>query len=123
MAGSSFSVHGESITDGDSSGGVAVTLYDCGSPDETRTLGAKEVLHVTDVQIFVEGAQGGTDVWLVADSKAAGKYVTHGHLDQYGGLVVNFRKPFVCAPGVGLKFYGADADLNVCLVEGFIEEA
>jgi hypothetical protein len=115
----SFSIHGEALIDGNASGGIAVTLYDSGSVD-VRTLGAKEVLYVTDVQILCET---GADVWLVADSKAAGRYVAHGTVDAKGGIVLHFRKPFVCPPGTGLKFYGATTNINSCLIEGFIREA
>ena len=118
MAGS-FSVHGESITDGNSSGGVAVTLYENGSVT-VRTLLATEFLYVSDVQLLCED---GGDIWLVADSKVAGRYVVHGNVDTKGGIVHHFSKPFVCPKGTGLKFYGAAANLNTCLIEGFIKEA
>ncbi len=114
-----FNVHGESITDGNASGGIAITLYENGGVEE-RTLVATEILYITDVQIMCED---GGDIWLVSDSKAAGRYVAHGAVDAKGGMVINFRKPYVCPKGKGLKFYGAAANLNVCLVEGFIREA
>lgn len=119
-ASGSFSVHGESITDGNASGGVAVTLYNSSSPNTVRTLLAGEVLHVTDVQIYCET---GGDIWLVADSKAAGRYVAHAAVDAKGGMVLHFSKPFICPAGTGLKLYGAATNLNICLVEGFIREA
>ena len=115
----SFSVHGESITDGDASGGIAVTLYANGSTT-TRTLVSTEVLYVTDVQI---GCETGADVWLVADSKAAGRYLFLGTLDAKDVISIHFSKPFVCPKGKGLKFYGASTNINSCTVEGFIQEA
>ena len=115
----SYLVHGESITDGNASAGVAVQLYDSGSVVE-RTLLATEVLHITDVQILCET---GADIWLVADSKAAGRYVAHGTVDAKGGIVLHLSKPFVCPRGKGLVFYGAATNINSCLIEGFIREA
>lgn len=112
-------VHGESITDGDASGGVAVTLYTSGGV-AARILGATEVLHVTDVQIMCQGA---ADVWLCADGKTAGEYVVHGAVDALDQLSVHFNSPYVCAPGTGLTFYGGSADLNTCIIEGFIQAA
>jgi len=114
----SFSVHGESITDGNASGGIAVTLYESGSTT-VRTLGAKEVLHVTDVRIQLESDYPAS---LVSDSKAAGRYLVHGRMSAKGGVIIHFSKPYVCPPGTGLKFYGADNNLNTCLIEGFIRE-
>ena len=117
MAG--FSIHGESITDGEASGGIAVTLYESGSV-EARTLATKEVLHITDIQIACET---GADVWLTADGKVEGEYVWHGTMDAKDFVSIHFSKPFVCAPGTGLTFYGAATNINSCLVEGFIREA
>lgn len=119
MADKSFEIHGEAILDGDASGGVSVTLYNSGSTT-VRTLDAKEILYITDVQILCET---GGDVWLVANSKAAGRYVVHGAVAATGGMVVNFRKPYTCPRGKGLVFYGAATELNSCIVEGFIREA
>ncbi len=109
-------VHGESITNGAANGGIAVTLYLSGSTT-TRTLGAKEVLYITDIQIVCEDT---CDMWLVADSKAAGRYVAHGALDAKGGIVHHFSTPYTCPKGKGLVFYGAAANLNTCIIEGFI---
>ena len=116
MAG--FSMHGESITDGDASGGIAVTLYESGSVT-TRTLKGTEFLHVVDVQLYCET---GGDVWLVADGKTDGQYVAHAALDAKGGVILHFNKPYICPRGTGLKLYGAASNLNICLVEGFITE-
>lgn len=119
MAGSSFEVHGEILLDGDASGGLAVVLYDSGS-SEIRTLEANEVLHVTDVQLMCET---GADCALVADSKAAGKYLFHGTLDAKDAIILRYNKPYVCPVATGLKFYGANTNLNSCIIEGWISEA
>lgn len=117
MAG--YSVHGESITDGNASGGITVTLYENGGVT-TRTLTSTEILYITDVQIYCET---GGDIWLVADSKVAGRYIVHGAVDAKGGMVINFSKPYVCPKGKVPKLYGAASNLNICLIEGFIREA
>ena len=114
-----FSIHGEAILDGDASGGVAVILYESGSVG-VRELRTTEILYVVDVQLLCET---GGDIWLVADSKAAGRYVAHGSVDAKGGIVLHFNKPFACPRGKGLKFYGAASNINSCLIEGFIREA
>lgn len=114
----SFEIHGESITDGDASGGIAVTLYEKGS-NTVRTLGATEFLHITDIQILCET---GADVSLVADSKAVGRYLVHGTVDAKGGVITRLLRPYICPRGTGLKFYGATTNLNTCIIEGFITE-
>ncbi len=111
-------VHGESITDGSTSSGVAVTLYTAGGVAE-RTLGASEVLHVTDVQMYNEV---GGDTFLCADGKVAGEYVAQAALDAKGGIILKKGIPFSCAPGTGLVFFGAGSGRNVCIIEGFIME-
>ena len=75
-------IHGEAIIDGAANGGIAVILYTSGSVT-VRTLGSTEVLHITDVQLLCET---GADLWLVADSKAAGRYVVHGTVDAKAEL-------------------------------------
>lgn len=115
----SFSIHGESITNGDASGGIAVTLYKNGSTT-TRALATTEVLYVTDIQI---GCETGADCSVVADSKAAGRYLFHATLDAKDTVSIHFSKPFVCIKGKGLKFFGASTNLNSCIIEGFIREA
>lgn len=112
-------VHGESITDGDASGGLTVTLYESGGVTE-RTLATTEVLYVTDIQIFCET---GADVSLVADSKAAGRYLVHGTFDAKDMLSIHLSKPYACPKGKGLKFFGAATNINSCIIEGFIKEA
>jgi len=112
-------VHGEIILDGDASGGLAVVLYKAGSV-VVRTLGVTEILYVSDVQILCET---GADVSLCADGKVAGEYVVHGTVDTKGGLILHFQQPRACTPGTGLTFYGAAANLNTCIIEGFITGA
>lgn len=109
-------VHGESITDDDTSSGVAVTLYKAGTAS-ARTLKSGETLFITTVQIYCET---GGDVFLTNDAKAAGKYVVQGAVDAYGGMIVNFDPPRPCIVSTGLKFFGAATNRNVCIVEGFI---
>ena len=120
MAGKGYDVHGESITDGAANGGIAVTLYENGSVVERDALVSPETLYVTDVQI---GSETGGDTSLVADSKAAGRYLFHATLDAKDTVSIHFSKPFVCPRGKGLKFYGAGSNLNTCIIEGFIREA
>lgn len=117
MAG--YSIHGESLTDGNASGGVAFTLYESASTT-TRTLTSKEVLYITDLQIFCET---GGDVWVVADTKAAGRYITHASLDAKGGIILHFQKPYACPKGKVPKLFGAASNLNIGLMEGFIRES
>jgi len=112
-------VHGESITDGNASGGIAVTLYKAGSV-VVRTLAATEILYITDVRIFCED---GADCSLCADGKVAGEYMIHGTVAVKGGVVTHYEQPFACALGTGLTFYGAAANLNTCIIEGFITGA
>lgn len=116
MAG--YSIHGEAIIDGDASGGITVLFYESGSV-VARTLGAAEVLHVSDAALTSET---GGDLWLCADGKVAGEYVAHGTVDAKGGIILHLRKPFVCAPGTGLTFFGAATNINSCIVEGWITE-
>lgn len=112
-------VHGESITDGDASGGIAIVLYTPGTVT-VRNLAADEVLWVTDVQIVT---QDGGDIWLCADGKVAGEYVAHGVFAALGGIVTHFEQPRACAPGTGLVFFGVAANIDSCIIEGFITKA
>ena len=118
MIGSS-EVHGESITDGDASGGIAVTLYNKGSVD-VRALAANEFLYITDIII---GCETGADVSLCADGKVAGEYIFHATLDAKDVITHHFARPFACAKATGLTFFGASSNLNTCIIEGFITEA
>lgn len=112
-------IHGESITDGDSSGGIAVTLYKSGTVTE-RTLAATEILYITDVQIYNET---GGDTWLCADGKVDGEYVAHANLAANGGIILHFNQPRACAKGTGLVFFGAGTNIGSCVIEGFIQGA
>ena len=120
MSDNSSEVHGESITDGDASGGIAVTLYEKASVTEREALGASEVLYVTD---FTIGCETGANVSLVADGKVAGEYLFHATLDAKDVVVVHLKKPYACAKGTGLIFFGASTNLNTCIIEGFIASA
>ena len=114
-----YPIHGEIIVDGDASGGVAVVLYTSGTTD-VRTLAASEFLVITDIQIIVEAS---ADISLVADSKAAGRYLVHGNVAANGGVVRSLLSPYRCPRGVGLKFYGGGQAESACIVEGYITEA
>lgn len=118
------SIHGECIIDGDASAGIPVVLYrpsafTAAGVAVVRSLTAKEILYITDVQIFCET---GGDVSLCADGKVAGEYVTHGTLDAKGGIILHFEQPRACAPGTGLVFFGAATNINSCIIEGFITQ-
>ena len=114
-----YSIHGESITDGDASSGITFILYESGGVT-VRELISTEVLYITDLQVFCET---GGDVWVVADTKAAGRYVTHASLDAKGGIILHFNKPYACPKGKVPKLFGAASNLNIGLIEGFIKEA
>lgn len=118
-------VHGECITDGDASGGIAVVLYrpsafTAAGVAVVRTLEDNERLYVTDVQILCET---GGDVSLCADGKVAGEYVAHGTVDAKGGIILHFQQPRACAPGTGLTLFGAATNINSCIIEGYITQA
>lgn len=109
-------VHGESITDGNATGGVAVVLYGHGTVT-VRALAVDEILYVTDVQIMCQDA---CDMSLVADGLVAGEYVVHGAVDALDQINIHFQQPRACAVGTGLIFFGGGANISSCLVEGFI---
>jgi len=111
-------IHGESITDGNASGGVAVQLYKHGTVT-TRTLLAKEILYITDIQIMCQDA---CDMWLCADGKVAGEYVAYGAMDALDQINIHFQQPRACAPGTGLTFFGGAANISSCLIEGFLTQ-
>ena len=114
-------IHGESITDGDASGGIAVTLFEAGNAGTTtRTLATTEFLVVTDIDVSTED---GGDISLVADSKAAGRYLVHGNYGAGSGVSKHLIEPYVCPKGKGLKFYGVAANLDSCLIQGYIKSA
>lgn len=116
----SYQVHGEAIKDGDASGGVAIILYNSGSV-VVRTLAPTEFLVITDV--FISDETGG-DTWLVADSKAAGRYIVHASFAAQSGVDKVLKSPYRCPRGVTPKFYGSNAaTISICIIEGFITEA
>lgn len=120
MADKSYEVHGEAIIDGNASDGIAVVLYNSGSVD-VRALGTKEFLHVTDLHITMESS--GKDYSVVADSKAAGRYLAYGQ--SYAAMIIDIHlsKPYVCPRGKGLVFFGSNDKMSACIIEGFITEA
>ncbi len=112
-------IHGEIFNDGDSSGGVAVVLYEAGSTT-VRVLKATDVLYITYMAVMTE--VGGV-VALVADSAAAGRYLLNGTFDAKGGIATHLSKPYTCPTGKGLKLIGISTGLDTCIVEGFIKTA
>lgn len=112
----SYRVHGEIIKDGDASGGETAVLYDSGGTT-VRTLASTEFLHITSLFVNVES---GGDVSLVADSKAAGRYIVHGNLPENG--IIEHNVNYRCPRGKVPKFFGAAENLNVVLFEGYIVE-
>lgn len=110
-------VHGELITDGDASTATVLVLYKSGTTT-VRTLAADEFLSITDVLIVSED---GGDISLLAGSAgAAGKYIVHGNFAANGGVDKSFSTPYTCPIGVTPYFKGAAANLDVCVIEGFI---
>lgn len=112
-------VHGEAIYDGDSSGGVAMILYESGSVT-VRTLGADEYLVVTDVTFFTEA---GGDLFLVADSKAAGRYLLVAGMAGNGGYDKQYKTSYRCPKGKGLKLFGVATHRDMAIIEGYITQA
>lgn len=118
MAGSGWIVHGEvPVLDGDASDGIPVVLYDSGSTT-VRTLLATEFLVVTDVFLLSET---GGDIYLVADSKAAGRYVMFAALAANGGVSKEFKIPYRCPKGYGLKLYGIATGIDQVTIQGRID--
>lgn len=117
MAG--YNIHGERVIDGASSTLTALSLYEAGSVT-ARVLGSTEVLHITDVIIATEDA---SDVELVVDSAAAGRYIVNVKTAAGVPIVINFNNPYICPKGVVPKFKGGGANRNMCVIQGFITEA
>lgn len=115
----SFNIHAERVIDGVSSTLTVLTLYEAGSTT-TRSLKSTEVLHITDVIIMTEDA---SDVELVVDSAAGGRYIVNTKTAAGIPIVINYSKPFICPKGVVPKFKGGGANRNMCVCEGFIREA
>lgn len=119
MAG--FNIHGERVIDGDASTLTVLTLYEAGSTT-TRSLGAKEVLHITDLIIIDEEA---ADVQLVADSAAGGRYIVSTKTAVSIPIVIHFNTPYICPRGVVPKFAGGSGGTarSMCVIQGFIRPA
>lgn len=117
MAG--FNIHGERVIDGASSTLTVLTLYEAGSTT-TRALASTEVLHITDVIIMTEDA---SDVELVVDSAAAGRYIINTKTAAGVPIVINFNNPYICPKGIVPKFKGGGANRNMCIIQGWISEA
>jgi len=117
----SFNIHGERVVDGDASVLTALTLYEAGSVTE-RTLGATEILHITDVLI---GDEENADVQLVADSAAGGRYIVSTKIAAGGVFNHSFANPYICPKGVVPKFAGGSGQgaRSMCVIQGFIREA
>ncbi|KKM96274.1 hypothetical protein LCGC14_1179860 [marine sediment metagenome] len=117
MAG--WNVHGERVIDGVSSTLTALSLFESGSVT-ARTLGSTEFLHIVDVLIITEDA---SDVELVVDTAAAGKYIVNTKTAAGVPINIHFHQPYVCPKGVVPKFKGGGANRNMCVIQGFISEA
>ncbi|MCK5608611.1 hypothetical protein KAR91_42405 [Candidatus Pacearchaeota archaeon] len=116
----SFNVHGERIVDGDASTLTVLALYDAGSPNTARTLGAKERLHITDVIILQETTG---DAILVADAAAAGKYIVSAGIAAGVPLVIHFNSPYICPAGTIPKYAGTSSNRSMCVIQGFVRES
>lgn len=116
----SFNVHLERIVDGDASTLTVMKMYDAGSPDTERELGAKERLHITDVLIILETAG---DAILVADAAAAGEYIVSAGMAAGVPLVIHFNSPYICTADTIPKFAGSASNRSMCIVQGFIRES
>jgi hypothetical protein len=114
-----FLVHGESITDGDASSGVVLTLYESGGTT-TIALGATKFLVITDAFIATED---GGDLSLVADSDAGGRRILYGNFAVNGGVDKVFITPYRCPRGVVPKLFGTTTGKNIAIIEGYITEA
>lgn len=118
MAG--YNVHGERVVDGDASTLAVLTLYEAGSVT-ARVLGSTEILHITDIVIIDEES---TDVQLVVDSAAAGRYLVSTKTAIGVPIIINFVSPYVCPKGVVPKFAGGSGSTrSMCIIQGFIREA
>ena len=110
-------VHGESVTDGDSSSLAALTLYESGS-ETVYTMAEGEFLNITDVSIVIE--DGGDTMLVAAAADTAGLRIVAGKFAANGGIDKHFKTPFTCPDGVTPTFKGAAANYNSCIIEGFI---
>jgi hypothetical protein len=115
-------VHGEIIATNASGAGVALSLFDAGKGDPTgaiatRTLGANEYLHITDI-LFISTAGGAYD--FVAKTVADGRHIAKGNAAVLGGLAHHFETPYSCPKGVVPVLIAAgQVDL---LIQGYITQ-
>jgi len=117
MAARGDPVHFE-LQDADCSGaGVAITIHDAGSV-AVRTLGATEILHITDLCLMTEagGACG-----LFADTDVAGRRVVAGTFDILSGIARTFKVPYACPVGITPIVIAAAGNIDLC-GQGFITQ-
>lgn len=114
-------VHGEAYVDGDASS-VSAVLYKAGSTT-VRTLGAKEVLHITS---WVLNDETGGDVAVEADGAADGEYLFIGSVIAKDVITHSYESgnEFICAPGTGITFVGSSgATRSLFTFQGYITSA
>lgn len=110
-------IHGELVNDGNSSTLAVLVLYTSGSAT-VRALKTGEFLNITDVHITTE--DGGDTLLVAAEIDTAGLRIVQANFTANGGVDKHFSSPFVCPNGVTPYFQSAAANLNVCIIEGFI---
>ncbi len=110
-----YPVHGE-LAGVTATTGVAVILYTSGGV-VVRAIGTNEFLVVTDFSIFSET---GGNLFLCADSKAAGRYLFNAVLDAKGGESRHYSTPYRCPRGFGLKLFGVNSNVDSVMVQGYI---
>lgn len=117
MRGSEF--HGEVVSADASGAGVAFALY-LGGMTAAYTLGSKEFLNITDVEILTEDA---ITAGIFADSDANGKRVTKLFSPANGGKNNSLITPHICPAGVTPKLITSGAGNVVSIIHGFITGA
>ena len=78
-------------------------------------LDTDDVLEVTDVFISQEKD---SEYALVQNTDTPGQRIVKGRLLEMGSINKQFTTPFICTVGGGLKYFGHDTGLNVCLIHG-----
>jgi len=111
-------VHGELVTDGDSSTLTVLVLYTAGGV-AVRTLAADEFLSITDYVIATESA---AEVRLVADTDVAGRRIVAEATTTFAHLEHHYSEPYACPLGVVPKFAGSASNVSSCLIQGFISK-
>ena len=119
----SYNVRGERVIDGDASALAALTLYDAGSPATVRILAANERIHITDVYIGFINKGMASDVDLMVDSAAGGRYIVRGQVSSGRPIVIHFKVPYICDAGMVPKFAGAAWSKTTCIIHGFVRGA